>query len=310
MHPDVYVERLGHAGRPGFAVLLSAVSCEGPSVRFCIRDRPLHSLGDQEGLQVSFSSRIRRLQRQHAIDLSAVTINHPIGDTGGSAPSVSGDKRGELVGFAAASALRSLKVPHTVEDASGVLLCDAEDLSAWAHRRHIELLTRLQQRRRRGKEEVHELASHSSDSEIDADMPMQHGRRKDMSGELDSASLTPGLSGRGPPAGGLQSGLNSHTSTLRASSLHAQHMVHSAPLPDSIAYIWDQQVPLNPPHSAVNGSRRPNPASMHADIDRLGQAHVRRGSDLNGAGVAPGHTHANHAHEAQEENVNASSSEG
>lgn len=283
-------------------------------------------------VQVSQASRLRRLQRQHNIDLSAVTRSLPIdeingaGSDGATSP-VGVVMRGELVGFAAASALRSLKVPHIVEEASGVLVCDADDISGWAHRRHIKLLTRLQQRRRRRKsaEEMHAFASNSSDSEIDHFETDHHGRahgkhskgsRRGMSDDLKSGSLTPGLSGRGPsvPGGGLQGGLNNQTSTLRASSLHAQHMMHPPPLPDSTTCIWDKELSQDPTHSRnhTNGSHRTDTdaAPMHAsNTESRGHMQERQGStdeEVNGASVAPD-MHASHAHVAEESHANGSS---
>lgn len=210
-------------------------------------------------MQVPLSSRIRRLQRQHTVDLSAVgTINLEDARTASGV-------RGELVGFAAASALRSLKVPHTVEEASGVLVCDAEDLSAWAHRRHIELLTRLQQRRRRRKTEAPVGFTQSSDSEADIDPHVPHGLHtktswRDMSDDLSSGSLTPGLSGRGAQTVSLRGGLGSQTSTLRTSSLHAQHSMELGPMPDSKASFWDDHA------SHASQHPMPPPETLHVNV--------------------------------------------
>jgi hypothetical protein len=263
-------------------------------------------------VQASQASRLRRLQRQHGIDLSAVTIT-----PSNSAASSANNLRGELVGFAAASALRSLKVPHIVEAASGVLVCDAEDLSAWSHRRHIELLTRLQQRRRRKRGEVRAFTSNSSDSDADTDHHVPHGmhasqRDTHMSDDLKSGSLTPGLSGRGAPH--MQGGLNLHTSTLRASSLHAHHMMQPPPLPDSTSCIWDKQSALHAPSSNSQHNLNaevsaaptdPAPAPMHVDIGRLEHMHERGGGsceEVNGVSVSGSddNTHASHAHNVEE----------
>lgn len=263
-------------------------------------------------MQVTQSSRVQRLQRQHAVDLSAVTQSH----SSNSAASPAGsDMRAEVVGFAAASALRSLKVPHTLEESSGVLVCDAEDLSTWAHRRHIELLTRLQQRRRRRKaEETH--AFPSSDSE-ENDHNGQHGMlakasRRDLSDDLNSGTLTPGLSGRGALAQGLQGGLNAHTSTLRASTLHAQHLLRPTPLPDSAACVFDQNASLAArPHTVntMSSSDRTGSESAPKSLKKEGLGHIH---DRPGAAefIRNGDdTHENHAPDLEERHVSGSSGE-
>ena len=268
-------------------------------------------------MQVPRSSSIQRLQRQHNVDLSAVASSHAIDETSdGSASPAGSDLRRELVGFAAASALRSLKVPHTVDEASGVLVCDAEDLSTWAHRRHIELLTRLQQRRRRRrKEDMH--ASHSSDSEGESDNHAAYGlhtqsSQRGMLHDLSRGSLTPGLSGRGAPGGAMQGGLNTQTSRLRASSLHAQHMMQPRPLPDSAACIWDdpKEAHVEACPSIMHATGPPatdaSSAPVHVHPEHLEHMHEPQDAvGLNGtSAVAPGDgMHESHAHDAEESHV-------
>jgi hypothetical protein len=261
--------------------------------------------------QVSQASRLRRLQRQHAVDLSAVTLT-----PSSTRASPASDMRQELVGFAAASALRSLKVPHIVEEASGVLVCDSEDINAWAHRRHIELRTRLQQRRRRRNEEANAFSSNSSDSEADSDHHAPHGMhvpRSDphMSDDLNSGSLTPGLSGRA--ASHMKGSLNIHTAALRSSSLHAHHMMHSPPLPDvpsshSMPYL-NREVPV-----AIPGTAAAAAAPTHVDKGKLNHMHEGEGeiaAQVKSSSVSSidDNMHAAHAPDLEERHVTSSGEE-
>lgn len=70
------------------------------------------------------------MERAHGVDLTAYAQHGPAAGRA-AAP----DPRQEYIGLAAASGLRSLRLPFHAEPGVGVIVCDADDITNWAQKR-------------------------------------------------------------------------------------------------------------------------------------------------------------------------------